>query len=144
MSLHQNNKLLLMDEKCCFVSHWPPASEIGTLLITNFLELRVVAGRSWMLAGCQHAVSGRPGLINTYHAVPMLLACHDPAMALRGHFQKGIFVAWQGNGMVCVNQTLPHCVNQMGETQSKLVSEWHGRGTAGERHGNSMVCVNRP
>jgi hypothetical protein len=38
--------------------------------------------------------------------------------------------AWQGNGMVCVNQTRPHCVNQMGKTQSKPLAERHGRGTA--------------
>jgi hypothetical protein len=59
-------------------------------------------------------------------------------MALRGRFQKGIFVAWQGNGMACVNQTRPHYVNQMGKTQSKALTERHGRGTAGERHGNGM------
>src|SRR5215510_13882169 len=37
--------------------------------------------------------------------------------------------AWQGNGMVCVNQTLPHCVNQMGKSQSKPLAERHGRET---------------
>jgi hypothetical protein len=58
--------------------------------------------------------------------------CHELAMALRGRFQKGIFVAWQGNGMACVNQTWLHCVNQMGNTQSKALVERHGRGTAGE------------
>jgi hypothetical protein len=61
--------------------------------------------------------------------------CHEPAMALRGRFQKGIFVAWHGNGIACVNQTRPHCVNQMGNTQSKALVERHGRETAGERHG---------
>jgi hypothetical protein len=60
---------------------------------------------------------------------------HDPAMALRSRFQKGIFVAWQGNGMVCVDQTRPHCVNQIGKTQYKALAE---------RHGNGMVCVNQP
>jgi hypothetical protein len=39
------------------------------------------------------------------------------------------------HAMVCVNQTRPHCVNQMGKTQSKPLAEQHGRGTAGERHG---------
>jgi hypothetical protein len=58
-------------------------------------------------------------------------------MALRDRLQKGTLVAWQGNGMVCVNQTRPHCVNQMGKTQSTDLAERHGRGTAGERHG---VC----
>jgi hypothetical protein len=29
--------------------------------------------------------------------------CRHPATALRSRFQKVTFVAWQGNGMVCVN-----------------------------------------
>jgi hypothetical protein len=128
MSLHQNNKLALVHHKCCFVSHWPPASEIGMLLITKFLELRAVAPRGRKLASRQHAVSCRH----------LPRPCHDPVFALRSRFQKGIFVAWQGNGMVRVNQTRPHCVNQMGKTQSKALAERHGRVTAGERHGNSM------
>jgi hypothetical protein len=56
MSLHQN-KLLLIHDKRCFVSQWPPASEIGMLLITNFLELRMVSGISRALAGRPHAVT---------------------------------------------------------------------------------------
>jgi hypothetical protein len=59
-------------------------------------------------------------------------------MALRGRLQKGTLVAWQGNGMACVNQTRPHCVNQMGKTQSNDLVERHGRGTAGEQQGNGM------
>jgi uncharacterized protein len=47
-------------------------------------------------------------------------------------------VAWQGNGMACVNETRPHCVNQMVNTQSKVLVERHGRGTAGEWQGNGM------
>jgi hypothetical protein len=58
----------------------------------------------------------------------------DPAVVLRGRFQKG-FMEWQGNGMACVNQTRPHCVNHMGKTQSKALAE---------RHGNGLVYVNRP
>jgi hypothetical protein len=38
------------------------------LLITTFVELRVVAGRSRTRAGRPHAISGRPMLIHTYHA----------------------------------------------------------------------------
>jgi hypothetical protein len=45
------------------------------LLITTFLELRMVAGRSRTRAGSPHAVSGRPMLIHTYHAVPMPRPC---------------------------------------------------------------------
>jgi hypothetical protein len=40
--------------------------------------------------------------------------------------------------MACVNQTRPHCVNQMGKTQSNDLAERHGRGTAGEWQGNGM------
>jgi hypothetical protein len=45
------------------------------LLVTTFVELRVVAGRSRPRAGLPHAGSGRPMLIHTYHAVPMPLSC---------------------------------------------------------------------
>jgi hypothetical protein len=39
--------------------------------------------------------------------------------------------AWRGRGMASVNQTRPHCVNQMGKTQCKpLVT----------RHGHGMLC----
>jgi hypothetical protein len=72
------------------------------------------------------------------------IPCCSPAVALRGRFQKGIFVAWQGNGMACVNPTRPHCVNQMGKAQSKSLVKRHGREMAWERHGNGMVCVNPP
>jgi hypothetical protein len=57
MSLYQNNKLLLVHDKRCFVSHWPPASEIVMLLLTNFLELGVVAARGRKLESRQHAVT---------------------------------------------------------------------------------------
>jgi hypothetical protein len=70
--------------------------------------------------------------------------CHEPAMALRARFQKGIFVAWQGNGMACVNQTRPHCVNQMGNTQSKALVERHGMCESALREytitGNTTMC----
>jgi hypothetical protein len=82
------------------------------LLVTTFVELRLLAGRSRTRAGRPHAVSGRPMLIHTYHAVPMPRC----AVALRGRFQIGMVVAWQGNDMACVNQTRPHCVNQTGKT----------------------------
>jgi hypothetical protein len=67
------------------------------------------------------------------HAAPMPRC----ALALRRRFQNGMVVAWHGRGMACVNQTRPHCVNQMGKTQSKPPS-----GTAWARHGHGMVCVN--
>jgi hypothetical protein len=60
------------------------------LLVTIFVELRVVTGRSRTRAGRPHAASGRPMLIHTHHAVPMLLSYR---------FQNGMVVAWQGKGM---------------------------------------------
>jgi hypothetical protein len=52
------------------------------------------------------------------------------AVALEGRFQKGMVVACHGRGTACVNQTRPHCVNQMVKTQSKPLAVRHGRGTA--------------
>jgi hypothetical protein len=50
-------------------------------------------------------------------------------------FEKnGMVRAWHGRGMANVNQTRPHCVNQMGKTHSKPLSARHGRGTAWVRH----------
>ena len=36
--------------------------------------------------------------------------------------------------MASVNQTRPHCVNQMGKKRSKHLAARHGRGTAWARH----------
>ena len=52
--------------------------------------------------------------------------------------------AWSEHGMASVNQTRPHCVNQVGKTHSKPLATQHGRGTAWARHGHGMLCVNRP
>jgi hypothetical protein len=53
------------------------------------------------------------------HAMPRC------AVALRSRFQNGMVVAWYRRGMACVNQTLPHCVNHMGKTQSKPLEARH-------------------
>ena len=58
------------------------------------------------------------------------------ALALR-------ITAWSEHGMTSVNQTRPHCVNQMGKRHCKPLAARHGRGTAWVRHGNSILCVNR-
>jgi len=63
---------------------------------------------------------------------------------LRRDLEKnGMVRAWHEHGMACVNQTRPHCVNQMGKTHSKLLAARHGWGTAWARHGHGMLCVNR-
>jgi hypothetical protein len=64
------------------------------------------------------------------------------AVALRSRFQNGMVVAWHGRGMARVNQTQPHCVNQMGKTQSKPLAARHGRGTAWERNGMCELALN--
>ena len=46
--------------------------------------------------------------------------------------------------MASVNQRRLLCVNQMGKTHSKPLAALYGRGTAKARHGNGMLCVNRP
>jgi hypothetical protein len=81
------------------------------LLITIFVELRVVAGRSRMRTGSPQAVSRRP--------------CLEKNDMVR---------AWHGHGMASVNHIRPHCVNQMGKTHSKPLAARHGRGTAWARH----------
>jgi hypothetical protein len=65
------------------------------LLITTFVELRVVAGRSRTRAGS------------------------------RGLEKNGMVREWHGRGMAIVNQTRLHCVNQMGRTHSKLLAARH-------------------
>ena len=81
------------------------------ILITVFVELRVVPGRSRTRAGSPQAVSRQ--------------ACY--AVALRR-------MAWSEHGMASVNQTRPHFVNKMGKTHSKPLAARHGMGTAWAWH----------
>jgi hypothetical protein len=69
------------------------------LLITVFVELCVVDGRSQTWAGSPQAIS--------------------TAVLCRGLEENGMVRAWLGRGMANVNQTGSHCVNQMGKTHSK-------------------------
>ena len=72
------------------------------LLITVFVELRVVAGRSITRAGSPQAVSRRP--------------CCAVALRRTAWSEHGMGPAWAWHGMASVNQTRPHCVNQIGKT----------------------------
>jgi len=54
-------------------------------------------------------------------------------MLCRGFEKNDMVRAWHGRGMAHVNQTRPHCVNQMGKTHKPLAA-WHERGTAWARH----------
>jgi hypothetical protein len=86
------------------------------LLITIFVELRVVAGRSRTRAGSPHAVSRWP--------------CCAIALRRTAWSEHGMSAAWAWHDMASVNQTRPHCVNQMGKTYSIPLVAQHGRGTA--------------
>ena len=44
--------------------------------------------------------------------------------------------------MASVNQTRPHCVNQMGKTHSKPLAARHGRGTAWAQHAMCESTLN--
>jgi hypothetical protein len=68
------------------------------LLITNFLELRMVAAT---------AIS--------WQVVNMPSPCHGLERSLRERHIRGMAGERLGNGMVCVNQTRPHNVNKMGK-----------------------------
>jgi hypothetical protein len=79
------------------------------LLITNFVELLVVAGRSRKRAGRPHAVSGRPMLIHN----AMLRPCRAHA-ALRRGLEKSVSER-HGRGMararhgMCESNTAALC-----------------------------------
>ena len=51
--------------------------------------------------------------------------------------KNGMARAWHGRCMASVNQTRPHCLNQMGKTHSKPLAARHGRGTAWTRRAMS-------
>jgi hypothetical protein len=91
------------------------------MLLINFVELRLIAERNRTLAGRPYATSGRPMLIHTCHA-------HAHTYAALWDGLKKFLLERHGRGVACVNQTRPHCVNQMGNTQSKPLV--HGMGTA--------------
>ena len=59
---------------------------------------------------------------------------------------RAVLWPWEeryGRSMASVNQTRPHCVNQMRKTHSKPLVARHGRGKAWARHGHGMLRVNR-
>jgi hypothetical protein len=43
-----------------------------------------------------------------------------------------------------MNQTRPHCVNQMGKTHSKPLAARYGRGTAWARHAMCESALRQP
>ena len=67
-------------------------------------------------------------------ALSDLLTGRETAVLCSGLEKNGMVGAWHGHDMAIVNQTRPHCVNQMGKAHSKPLAARHGRGTARERH----------
>jgi hypothetical protein len=83
----------------------PTILRIDMLLITNFVDLRVVAGRRRKRAGCLHAVFGRPMLIHTCHARlchAHAALCRDLEKSLSERDGRGMTRA--RNGHVTINQ----------------------------------------
>jgi hypothetical protein len=73
------------------------------------------------------------------HAVPLL--CCDRGLEKSLSERHGRSTAGARHGMVCVNQTRPHYVHQMGKTQTKPLSTRHGRGTAWALHGMCELAL---
>jgi hypothetical protein len=63
------------------------------------------------------------------------LATSRPCHAVSWPWEEAHGRGCQGRSMASANQTRPHCVNQMGKTNSKPLAA---------RHGHGMLCVNRP
>jgi hypothetical protein len=88
------------------------------LLITTFVELRVVAGRNRTWAGRPHAASGRPMLIHTCHAM-FMQRC---AVALRKSLSER-----RGRGMARARHGMYES-NTAALCKSNVKAVWHGRG----------------
>ena len=90
---------------------------------------------------CHLIYTVRPCLIHTCHV--MLRPCrssqgHSTAISrwpCCGLQKNGMVGACNGHGMASMNQTRSQCVNHMGKTHSKPFAT---------RHGQGMLCVNRP
>jgi hypothetical protein len=95
-------------------------------LVTTFVDHRVLPERSRTRAGRPHAVSANSHMPRHAHAA----LYRGLEKSLSERHGRGMARALYGRDMVCVNQTRPHCVNQMGKTQSKPIMARHGRGTA--------------
>jgi hypothetical protein len=79
------------------------------LLITTFLELRVVAGRSRTQAVCRHAVSGRLMLIHTCLAT----FCNGLEKSLSEQHGDGMARAWHGT---CESNMVALCKSSGNDT----------------------------
>jgi hypothetical protein len=95
---------------------------IGMLLITIFVEIRVIAGRSRTRAGRLHAVSGQPMLIHTRHAMPVPRPCR----AVPWPWEVAFRTAWSWHGM-CESNTAELCKSNGKDTiQTVSGTVWKG------------------
>jgi hypothetical protein len=101
--LAPNNRLLLVHKRRS-VSHWPPASEIGMLLI-NFLLSRTLADRQ--------------------HAVTMPRPCHGLEKSLSERHICGMAGERHGNGMVCLKPPLMFCRSRITAYQCNGTNVMH-------------------
>jgi hypothetical protein len=83
------------------------------LLITTFVELRVVAGRIRKRAGRPHAVSGRPMLIHTCHAHAHAALCRGLENSLSERHGGGMARARHG---MCESNTAALCKSNRKDT----------------------------
>jgi hypothetical protein len=107
------------------------------LLITTFVELRVLAGRSRTREGRPRTVSGRPMLIRTCHSMPMARC----AVALRSRLQNGMARARHG---MCESNTAALCKSDGKDTICTLSgTAWQGKGmdAALKRHGMCELAL---
>jgi hypothetical protein len=99
----------------------------------------------------------RPCLIHTCHAAPMPCCNHavllnvtaqhgrrETAVLCCGLEKNGMVRAWHGHGMASVNQTRPHCVNQMVAVSRRPCCAVALRRTAWSEHGMANVNKTRP
>jgi hypothetical protein len=107
------------------------------LLITTFVELRVVSGRSRTREGRPHAVTGWPMIIHTCHAMP----CRAMPWSLERH---GHGMARARCGM-CETNTAALCKSNRKYTIYTLSGtawQWNGMGATWERHGMCELAFN--
>jgi hypothetical protein len=94
------------------------------LLITNFVEIRVVAGRSRKRTDRPHAVCGRPMLIHTCRAHAVL--CHGLENSLSERHGRGKARARHGT---CESNMTALCKSNGNDTLYTLSgTAWQGRG----------------
>jgi len=99
------------------------------LLITIFVELRVVAGRSRTQAVIPQAVSRRP--------------CCAVALRRTAWSEHGMDAAWAWHGK-CESATAALCKSNGKDHVLNPYRHGIAGGTAWARHGHGMICVNRP